>query len=324
MTTDIGVANRSTGERGEEALLALAQGAILGEGLQWHEASQRWWWTDIQAATLHAWTPGSAQVLTARLPDRLGSFAHCRSGRLLLGLAKRLVMASLPDLQASGSVTPGIQSLVPVDPAEPRTRINDGRTDRRGFFVFGTMNETAAERRPIGSFYQYSRQYGLRRLALPAVAIANSICFSPDGRRMYFCDTLTQRIMQCSYDAETAQVADLRVFVQLDDPKAWPDGSVIDADGCLWNAQWGAGQVLQYSPEGERMRTVAMAASQVTCPAFGGDQMGTLMVSSARENLSREHLEQEPLAGSLFACQVPGLRGLADCLFDDLDESTAP
>ncbi|MCV2354296.1 SMP-30/gluconolactonase/LRE family protein [Paucibacter sp. B2R-40] len=296
--------------------LALAQGATLGEGLQWHAGSARWWWTDIEASTLHAWTPGDESTLNVKLPDRLGSFAHCRSGRLLLGLAKRLCLATLADLQATGSSVPAIQSLVPVDPAEPRTRINDGRTDRRGFFVFGTMNQ-ASDKRPIGSFYQYSLQHGLRRLALPAVAIANSICFSPDGRTMYFCDTLSQAIMQCDYDADSAQVANLRLFTRVTPDHAWPDGSVIAADGSLWNAQWGAGRVAQYSPDGQLMHIVGVPATNTTCPAFGGDDFDQLMVTSARADLSREELERLPGSGSLFGGRQPLVRGLPDALFDD-------
>jgi sugar lactone lactonase YvrE len=215
--------------------LVLPQNATLGEGLLWQGG--RWWWTDIEAATLFAWKPGSPAPQFCRLPDRLGSFAHCRSGRVLLGLAKRLAVATLGEnLELTQ-----LQTLAPVDAAEPRTRINDGRTDRSGNFVFGTLNE-AKEKRPIASFYQYSVRHGLRRLALPAVAIANSICFSLDGRTMYFCDSPSRRILQCDYDAETARVDRLRPFTEMDRPDAEPDGSVIDAEGCLWNAQWGAGR----------------------------------------------------------------------------------
>lgn len=216
--------------------LALAQRATLGEGLFWDEARSLWWWTDIEGSTLHAWSPGAAEARSFRLQDRVGSFVPCRSGRLLLGLTKRLAFATIPE-DAAPNRQMHLEAIVPVDPAEPRTRINDGRTDRRGFYVFGTINE-ASEKRPIGSFYQYSVQHGLRRLALPAVSIANSICFSRDGGTMYFTDTLTRRIMQCRYDAESAQVSELRVFVEIPERYAFPDGSVIDRNGCLWNAQW--------------------------------------------------------------------------------------
>ena len=293
--------------------LALPQTATLGEGLLWQAG--RWWWTDIEAATLFAWQPGEAAPLPCRLPDRLGSFAHCRSGRVLLGLAKRLALATLGDKLELGQLL----TLAPVDAAEPRTRINDGRTDRHGNFVFGTMNE-ARERRPtstIASFYQYSLQHGLRRLALPAVAIANSICFSLDGRTMYFCDTLSQRIQQCDYDAETAQVDRIRPFTQMDRADAWPDGSVIDAEGCLWNAQWGAGRVARYDPAGQLMGSLTAPAAHTTCPAIGGEGMDTLMLTTARTGLGRDALAAQPLAGGLFGLKLPQALGVPDTLFQD-------
>lgn len=297
--------------------LALAQNAILGESLLWHVATQRWWWTDIEASTVHAWSPESEALLSCKLPDRVGSFAHCRSGRLLLGLAKRLCFAQVPNAaEASGQRQLQVQPAVAVDPAEARTRINDGRTDRRGFFVFGTMNE-AAEKRAIGSFYQYSVQYGLRRLALPAVAIANSICFSLDGKTMYFSDTMTRCIQQCDYDAETAQVANVRLFVAVAEADAYPDGSIIDRDGCLWNVQWGAASIVQYSHSGELLQRIAIPVKNPTCPAFGGKNLDQLTVTSSRKEMSAEELLKMPHAGGLFSLQMPAPLGVADTLFDD-------
>jgi len=290
--------------------LTLPHGATLGEGLVWHAG--RWWWTDIEASTLFAWRQGTAVPSFCRLPDRLGSFAHCRSGRVLLGLAKRLAVASLSDeLELTQ-----LQTLAPVDAAEPRTRINDGRTDRSGNFVFGTMNE-AKEKRAIASFYQFSQRHGLRRLALPAVAIANSICFSVDGRTMYFCDSLAQRIQQCDYDAETAQVDNVRTFTQMDRKDAWPDGSVIDAEGCLWNAQWGAGRVARYDPAGQLMGVLSAPAAHTSCPAIGGEDMDLLMLTTARTELSREALAAQPLSGSLFGLRLPEALGVPEALFED-------
>jgi len=303
--------------------LAVEHAATLGEGLSWHGSTESWWWTDIEAACLQSWKPDQA-VITYRLPDRLGSFAHCRSGRILLGLAKRLCFASLPaspaqlTTNATAAVQLPVQSLVAVDPAEVRTRVNDGRTDRRGYFVFGTMNE-APEKRPIASFYQFSMSYGLRRLALPAVAIANSICFSLDGKTMYFTDTLTRRIQQCDYDAESASVSNIRLFAISEVHKAYPDGSVIDSNGCLWNAEWGAGSVAQYAPDGRCLQRLSVPTKNPTCPAFGGVNGDYLMVSSARQEMSAEELLRMPAAGSLFAMQMDTSLAVADALFDDSD-----
>ncbi|MFN3302351.1 MAG: SMP-30/gluconolactonase/LRE family protein, partial [Roseateles sp.] len=176
--------------------LVLAQANSLGEGLQWHAPSGRWWWTDIAGSCLHAWTPGAATTLQLRLPERVGCFVHARSGRLLLAMAKRLAWLHIPDLQATGVIQAQPEEIVPLEAHLPSTRSNDGRCDRSGAFVFGTLDE-GQPRQPIGGFYQYSLARGLRRLPLDGVAIANSICFSPNGRRLYYCDSPTRRIMVC-------------------------------------------------------------------------------------------------------------------------------
>jgi len=296
--------------------LALAQAATLGEGLQWHAPSGRWWWTDIEAASLHAWTPGAAATLQVRLPERVGCFVHARSGALVLAMAKRLARLTLPDLQATGRIDVVPEEIAPLEPHLPTTRANDGRCDRDGAFVFGTLDE-AEPRRPIGGFYQYSQARGLRRLALDGVAIANSICFSPNGRRMYYCDTLSRRIMVCDYDSASARVSEPRVFVKKELDDCWPDGSTIDAQGGLWNAEWGNAAVARYAPDGRLLARHAVPASQVTCPALGGPGGDQLLVTTARAGLSTAQVMAQPQSGSLFGRAVePGLY-LPEPLFND-------
>ena len=131
----------------------------LGEGILWCERRRALLWTDIQQSTL--WMHGITDDVTRTwmLPDRLGSLAICESGRLLLGLAKGLFLA---DIDTAAGAVLRVEPVVDVEPGIRRTRINDGRTDRAGNFVFGTFNE--AEDGPGGSFYQYSSRHGLRRL----------------------------------------------------------------------------------------------------------------------------------------------------------------
>ena len=319
------MSNNSLEHAGADPLmqLAYAQEAILAECLLWHPLEQCWWWTDIASASLHSWSSASRPASHYKLSDRVGSFAHCRSGRLLLGMAKWLCFTSQVEIVANAVKPLPVVDMVAVDPAEARTRINDGRTDRSGNFVFGTMNE-AEQKRPIASFYQFSMRHGLRRLALPAVAIANSICFSLDGNTMYFSDTLTRRIMQCDYAADTARVSNIRCFTEVadvDGVAAYPDGAVIDRDGCLWNAQWGAARVVQYAPDGTLLRSIIVPVKNPTCPAFGGVHLDVLMVASSRQEMSAEELLVMPHAGSLFALTLSRPTGMAETLFDDISSA---
>lgn len=292
-----------------QATLACALPCTLGEGLLWDVRGQRWCWTDIEDCCLYTWAgPGTAPRRHA-LPSRLGSFAIARSGRLLLGLAEGLAWGCW---EGEALVVAPIQA---VEADLPSTRLNDGRTDRSGQFVFGTLDE-ASPRQAIGGFFQYSLAHGLRRLALPPVCIANSICFSPDGTTLYFTDTPSGLIQQCRYDSVRAEVGVLRPFARVAGP-GLPDGSVVDAEGCLWNAQWGAGRVQCFSPGGALLAEVQARAPQLSCPAFGGPDLATLMVTSAREAMGPAALAAAPDSGSLFSAQPPGGRGLPDALFDD-------
>ncbi len=247
------------------------------------------------------------------LPDRLGSLALCESGALLLGLATGLFRA---DIGTTADGTPAVTLLADVERDLPSTRINDGRTDRAGNFVFGTMNE--ADGHPaLGSFYQWSTAAGLRRLDLPPVGIANSIAFSPDGGTMYFCDSPTGRIMQCRYDAASASVSDVRAFATLASEEGQPDGSIVDAKGYLWNAAWGAAMVRRYRPDGTLEREIALAAKNPTCAVFGGAAMNELFITSARQDMSPAELERTPEAGGIYRAHVEDVVGLSDARFRD-------
>jgi L-arabinonolactonase len=176
------------------------------------------------------------------------------------------------------------------------------------------MNE--AQDVPAGSFYQYSSRHGLRRLDVGGVIIPNSICFSREGGTMYFCDSTQARIKQCDYDADSARVANVREFARLKDGEGLPDGSIIDSDGCLWNAVWGAGLVRQYDPSGRLLAEISVPAKNLTCVAFGGEALDQLYVTSSRQELTDEELNAAPASGSVYRVHTAS-RGICDALFRD-------
>lgn len=277
-------------------LIVDAQNA-LGECLLWCDRTQRLWWTDILGRKLWRHTPGDGSTVQWDMPERLASFALTGSDtRLLLGLEDRLAWFDV----RSGAVL----TIVEVEADVESTRVNDGRCDRQGRFVFGTMNE-AVGRAPIGRFYRLDHGLRLEQLPLAPVAIANSICFSPDGATMYFCDSLSGEIHCCDYgDA----VRNERVFTILPPGGGEPDGSLVDADGCLWNAEWGAGRIVRYRPDGSVERALAVPVSQPTCPAFGGAALNELFVSSALVDL----LGPERYAGGVFGTRIGDAAGLPE------------
>ena len=283
----------------------------LGEGIVWCEQRQCLWWTDIQQSRLWQYHPQSGCSRHWAMPDRLGSLALCSSGGLLLGLAKGLHYLSPEALDADPLPAPEL--LAAVEPAQPQLRLNDGRCDRDGNFVFGTLNEDPA-RQQLGTFYQYSRRHGLRRLALGGVAIPNSLCFDPDGKHLYYCDSLQGTILRVAYDADSATVGEPQLFAQVA-ADASPDGAAIDADGRLWSARWGAGEVVCHDRDGSVQHVVKVPVQQPTCVCFGGPELDTLYITSAWDELDDAALAQQPQAGGVFALRLDGVRGLAESRF---------
>lgn len=276
----------------------------LGEGIVWWRARRALLWTDIEERRL--WMHDGDGTRGWPVPERLGSLAPCESGQLLLALAKGLYLADLD------RASPDRLPLTPVASFEAElaaNRSNDGRTDRHGNFVFGTM-DTRHGHPATGSFYQWSARHGLRRLDLPRVGIANSICFAPDGKTMYFADSPKRRILRCRYDAADARVSDIETFVTLTD--GYPDGSVVDADGFLWNAVWGAAVVRRFAPDGSLERDIKVPSKNPTCPGFGGDALNELFVTASRQEMTDEELARTPDAGGIYRALVPDVRGLPD------------
>jgi L-arabinonolactonase len=276
----------------------------LGEGVVWSSAHGEVQWTDILGRRFWAFSPSDGATRSVALPDRLACFAPLGGSSLLAGFAGGLEVFDLK----SGARRP----IAAIEPDRPTTRVNDGKLDRRGRLVFGSMDEDPSGARPIGQVYAY--EGGTRPRALVSgVRIANSIAFSPDGRRMYFADTPTKVIRCYDYDPESGDLGGERAFAAVEGP-GFPDGSTVDADGCLWNAEWGGGRVVRYTPVGRVDRVVALPCAQVTCCAFGGARLDQLFVTTARAGLDATALTSQPLAGALFVIDA-GVVGLADTPF---------
>jgi L-arabinonolactonase len=182
--------------------------------------------------------------------------------------------------------------------------------------VFGTMSELP-EHRSIGSFYQFSERRGLRRLDLGTIGIPNSLCFSPDGATIYFCDSPQRQIMQAAYDPDSARVSSIRVFADLRTLPGEPDGSIVDADGRLWNAVWGAHLIRRFTPAGGIDRELPVPVKNATCVAFGGEDLRTLAVTSARQDMTDGELATAPESGGVFVVDTDGAIGIPETVFAD-------
>ncbi len=204
-----------------QALQSLSAGQYnLAEGIIQHPHTGQVWWTNIHAKELWQLDLHSGQHRYWSMPQRVCCFAFTQDDDVLL-------VAFDAGLALFNTASGAIKRLMPVEAEIAGTRCNDGRVDRAGNLVFGTMYERGAEAK--GHFYRFDTQSRLQQLALPAIAISNSLAFSPDGGTLYWCDSLQHKIMQCAYDSASGAVADIRVFYDLQDQVIEPDGSTVDA-----------------------------------------------------------------------------------------------
>jgi L-arabinonolactonase len=293
----------------ERAEIAVDAANQLGEGVVWSPAQGRVLWTDIIGKAFWSYDPVARTAQKLDLPERLACFAASGGASILAGFASGLARFDL----RSGLREP----LAAIEPDLPTTRLNDGKLDRRGRFVFGTMDEAPSGRQPLGHVWSYNGQ-SPPRILFGDVQISNSIAFSPDGRQMYFADTPLKKIFVFDYDPDEGRISNRAIFAEIGAEGGFPDGSTVDAQGYLWNAEWEGARLVRYSPDGRVDRTIPMPCSRLTCCAFGGDDLATLFVTSARTGLDDTRLAAQPLAGALFALDV-GVCGLADTMFQGFE-----
>ncbi|MAM59907.1 MAG: gluconolactonase [Maritimibacter sp.] len=254
-----------------EATVHDARPCTLGEGPLWHPERKQLFWFDI-----------IGQKLLSREDDAPleWAFDEAVSAAGWVDM-HRLFVASETQL-FTFDVTSGARSKVlDLDAEDPVTRSNDGRADPMGGFWIGTMGKNFESE--AGAIYRYYRGE-LRRIAAD-ITVANSICFAPDGSVAYYTDTPTRRILRVALDADGWPAGAAEVFVDLSGDRPLPDGSVVDSEGALWNAQWNMGRVARYLPDGSFDRAIAVPARRTSCPAFGGDDLTTLFVTTARTGL---------------------------------------
>ncbi len=250
----------------------------LGEGPLWHPVRQQLFWFDINAKKLLS--RDGARALEWQF-DRHVSAAGWVS-------ADELLIASETDLFVFDLNSESQTRIAPLEAENETTRSNDGRADPWGGFWIGTMGKSAEP--GAGAIYRYFM--GEVRKLFDGITISNAICFSPDRRFAYYCDTRMWQIMRTSLDEHGWPAGISEIFIDLTAEALNPDGAVIDAEGCLWSAQWGAARVARYSPEGQFLSAIECPALHTSCPAFGGAELQTLFVTSATQDLEAPAPEQ--------------------------------
>ncbi|MGW8429760.1 SMP-30/gluconolactonase/LRE family protein [Curtobacterium citreum] len=262
--------------------------AVLVESIVWDPEHERLRWTDITLGLLTTARADGTVESSVALPPPLASFQPRATGGFVAALGDTVVLTD-----ARGTVE---RELARVRHATPDMRFNEGKCDPFGRFLVGSMDLT--DRDPAGALYSVAPD-GAVRVLRGGFGVTNGIEWSEDGSVMYVTDTSTQAIYRGSYGPD-GELGDLEPFVS----GAAHDGLVRDDEGCLWTAVYGGGRVERWSPDGEHLETVEVPAPNVTSVAFGGPDLSTLFIGTARENATEEQLERAPHSGAVFAVRT--------------------
>ena len=268
--------------------------AKLGEGVLWDADRQTVWFVDIKRHFLWHYDPASGSNARAEAPGQIGWALPAEGGLLLCGLQDGLYTFD-PETQAFAKLMD-----VPGEPAG--NRLNDACTDPWGRVWFGSMDDS--EQSDSGAFYVFDK--GTIRQAGPRnISITNGPAVNAAGSKIYFTDTVAQKIMVA--DLSQDGVGEARPFVDTGAlfPNAYPDGPIVDAEDHVWTGLYLGGQVARFSPDGQLVATVKMPGRDVTKMALGGPDMTTAYVTTATKNMEPGDYAAHPASGSLLAFDAP-------------------
>jgi sugar lactone lactonase YvrE len=268
----------------------------LGEGPVWDERSGELVRVDISGRLVHRWNPTTDQSTSFETEGDVAAVVLCDDGGLVLAIECELWLRDIA----------GEMALIGDVEAKPGVRFNDCRADPRGRLWAGTLHR---DREPRQAALYRLDPGGVLTTVLPERTISNGIGWSLAGTTMYYIDSTTQRISEFDYDLDTGELGEQRPFAEIDPTDGLPDGLTVDAHGCVWVCLFGGGRMRRYLPDGTLDQEIMLPLTNPTCPAFGGADLSTLYVTTARHRLTDEQLAREPLAGAVLQIDV----GVAGC-----------
>lgn len=269
----------------------------LGESPLWHPEEASLYWIDILGQAVHRFNPETGIHVSWPLPSEPGCIAWSATGGLVV--AMRSGIASLDT--RSGSLLPIVEA--PYDTS--KSRFNDGRCDQAGRLWVGTLYDPRD--RPSGSLY--CLEHGVIRDHDRPVTVSNGVAFSPDYRTLYHTDTTAHRITAYEFDPISGSLGSSRVFQQFSTDRSSnyggrPDGAAVDSEGAYWCAMFEGGRLLRFAPSGEVLQEVPLPVRCPTMLAFGGSDLRTLYVTTARDKRSNAEVQQYPLSGYVLTLRV--------------------
>ena len=262
-----------------------------GEGPTYDPATDTAWWFSISNCQLHQLNLTTGVKTVHALPFMASVLAVIDADRQLIASEHGLYIRTI--------ATGALELVTPIENDMPHMRSNDGRMHPSGSLWYSTMSKTGEGRKGAGSIYHVAQ--GSVSKIVSDISIPNGICFSPDGATGYYVDTMENLYMKVALDPATGlPVGKPEVFADERGGDGGVDGSVCAADGTIWNARWGVGEVHHYATDGTKIARYKLPPNQTTCPAFIGRNADRLMVTSAGEDLDAEGLKADPQAGYTY------------------------
>lgn len=267
----------------------------LAEGPFWDAPRARLLWVDIRRGSVFSGELGSDGTVgcieEVSVPGTAGAVAAAEDGSWIIAGSDRLWIRS-----PEGVLTAGATVLPPTS----GRRLNDGKPDPAGRYLVGSLSLSGPS--TSETLVSIDHSGGIRVLD-DDLTLSNGLAWSADGRTLYSVDTERRVVFRRDYDPSTGDTGPRSVFLEVTD--GYPDGMCIDAEEHLWIAMWGLGEVHRYSPAGEQVDTVAVPAPHVSSAAFAGEDLGTLVITTARQDLDSAALSRFPDSGRLFTVRVP-------------------
>jgi len=277
----------------------------LGEGPLWDVEEQRLYWIDSFDGRVFRTTADGREVRAWDVGQKIGSMCLRRGGGAIVSLQRGFHTLDF----GSGEVT----LIHDPEPGLPHNRLNDGKVDRQGRFLAGSMDTLEAS--GTGALYRIDPDLSVHTLERDIIC-SNGPCWSPDGATFYFTDTWSGELWAYDYDPATGGLSNRRVFAKVDQSGGGAaDGSTVDAEGFLWNALVYDGKLVRYAPDGSIDRIITMPVKKITSVMFGGPDLDVLYVTSMSKPPLPRFPDDGPLRGSLFAIHELGVRGIPEMRF---------